>query len=52
MKKEEKKDAEPEAEKKKEEPKEAKVGKFTRGDHMVHVLLQCGRKFMSISDDQ
>lgn len=31
---------------------EKKVGKFTRGDHMVHILLQTGRKFQSINDNE
>ena len=27
--------------------KEQTVGKFTHGDHMVHILLQKGQKFIS-----
>ena len=34
------------AEKESKETDEKKVGKFNHGDHMVHVFLQTGRKFI------
>ena len=30
----------------KPEKKDKQVGKFTRGDHSVHILLQKGKKFI------
>ena len=30
---------------------EKKVGKFTHGDHMVHILLQKGKKFVPACPD-
>jgi hypothetical protein len=33
--------------------KEQKVGKFVRGDHMVHIFIQKGKKFVPfVKDDQ
>ena len=40
------------ADAKKVDAEERKVGSFKRGDHMVHVLLQTGRKFISISNEK
>ena len=30
---------------------EKTVGKFTHGDHMVHLLIQKGKKFISSCED-
>ena len=35
--------------KKKGGAEEKKVGKFTHGDHMVHLLIQKGKKFVAPS---
>ena len=34
-----------------EAKKEQKIGKFNKGDHMVHVFIQKGKKFVPFVDD-
>ena len=40
------KKTEAEADEKKGKEEEKKVGKFTHGDHMCHIFIQSGKKFV------
>ena len=31
---------------------EKKIGKFTHGDHMIHLLFQKGKKFVPLTKDE